>query len=145
MAEIKTKATRASVASYIAGIEDDERRADCKTLVKLMSGITGKSATMWGSSIVGFGSYHYRYKSGHEGDMCVTGFSSRKPNISIYILALGPSQRKLLAVLGKHRMAKACLSVRRMKDIDVGILKQLITGSIRELRQQPGVTVGRTK
>lgn len=136
MAENKTKATRASVSSYIAAIDDDERRADCRTLVKLMTGITRKPATMWGSSIVGFGSYHYKYKSGHEGDMCVTGFSSRKPNISIYILAQGASQQKLLAALGKHRMSKACLYVRRMKDIDAGVLRQLIAGSIRELKQQ---------
>src|SRR5262245_23420952 len=105
MAELKTKATRASVAAYIAAIEDEERRADCKALVKLMTSITRKPATMWGPSIVGFGSYHYRYKSGHEGDMCIAGFSSRKPNISIYLLAQGPAQRELLARLGKHKMA----------------------------------------
>jgi hypothetical protein len=138
MAEIKTKATRASVAGYIAAITDEERRRDCKQLVKLMTSITSKPATMWGPSIVGFGSYHYKYKSGHEGDMCITGFSSRKPNISIYILAGCATQKKLLAKLGKHKMAKACLSVRRMADIDVKVLRELIEGSIAEMRQYFG-------
>jgi Domain of unknown function (DU1801) len=138
MAENKTKATRASVAGYIARIEDDERRSDCKLLVKLMTDITGQPATMWGTGIVGFGSYHYKYASGREGDMCITGFSSRKPNISIYILANEAAQKKLLTTLGKHKMAKACLYVRRMADVDKEVLRQLIAGSIAEGRKYFG-------
>jgi hypothetical protein len=138
MAENKTKATKASVTGYIAAIQDEERRSDCEQLVKLMTGITGEPATMWGSSIVGFGRYHYRYESGREGDMCVTGFSSRKPNLSIYVLAEGAAQKKLLARLGKHKMAKGCLYVRRMADIDAKVLRELIAGSIAEVHKQFG-------
>jgi ribosomal protein S17E len=138
MAENKTKATKASVAGYIAAIQDEERRSDCEQLVKLMTSITGEPATMWGSSIVGFGRYHYRYESGREGDMCVTGFSSRKPNLSIYVLAEGAAQKKLLARLGKHKMATGCLYVRRMADIDAKVLRELIAGSIAEVHKQFG-------
>jgi hypothetical protein len=138
MAENKTRATKSSVAGYIAAIADEERRSDCKLLVKLMTGITKQPATMWGPSIVGFGSYHYKYDSGREGDMCIAGFSSRKPNISIYIIASGAAQEKLLAKLGKHKMAKGCLYVRRMADIDATVLRQLIIGSISEVRRRYG-------
>jgi hypothetical protein len=135
MAELKTKPTRSSVAKYIAAIADEERRRDCKALVKLMRDITNQPAVLWGPSIVGFGAYHYKYASGHEGDMCITGFSSRKPNLSIYIIAMGPAQRKLLAKLGKHKMAKGCLYVRRLEDIDLDVLRQLVSGSIAEIRK----------
>ena len=138
MPENKTKATDSSVAAYIAAIEDEERRSDCAKLVKLMAAVTRKPAVMWGTSIVGFGKYHYKYDSGREGDMCITGFSSRKPNISIYILAEDASQKKLLARLGKHKMAKACLYVRRMADIDAAVLRQLVVGSIAAVRKQYG-------
>jgi hypothetical protein len=138
MAEIKTKATKASVEAYIAAIADEERRRDCEQLVKLMKGVTRKPATMWGPSIVGFGSYHYKYESGHEGTMCLAGFSSRKPAISIYVLAGSAAQKKLLARLGKHKMAKACLSVRRMADIDAKVLRELVAGSIAEVRKLHG-------
>jgi hypothetical protein len=136
MAENKTKATKSSVAEYIAAIQDDERRADCEQLIKLMTSVTRQPATMWGGSIVGFGSYHYKYASGREGDMCLTAFSSRQPNISIYVLADGAGQKKLLARLGKHRMAKGCLYVRRMADIDAKVLRELIVGSIAEVRKR---------
>ncbi len=138
MPENKTKATKLSVAKYIAAIDDEERRRDCRNLVKLMRDITGKPAVMWGTSIVGFDSYHYKYASGHEGDMCITGFSSRKPNLSIYILAEGAAQKVLLEKLGRHKMAKACLYVRRLADIDMESLRQLLVGSISEVRRHYG-------
>lgn len=138
MKENKTTATTSSVSDYIARIKDEERRSDCELLVKLMKGVTKKPATMWGPSIVGFGKYHYKYESGREGDMCITGFSSRKPNISIYLVAESASQKKLLSKLGKHEMAKACLYVRRMSDIDVDVLRELIVGSITEIRKRYG-------
>jgi hypothetical protein len=138
MAENKTKATKSSVAGYIAAIQEEERQEDCRQLVKLMTSVTGQPATMWGASIVGFGSYHYKYESGHEGDMCLAGFSSRKPNISIYVLAESAAQKKLLARLGKHKVSKACLYVRRMSDIDDKVLRELIAGSIAEVRKRFG-------
>ena len=135
MAEIKTKATKASVAGYVAAIDDAERRADCKQLIKLMTGITGKPAKMWGASIVGFDSYHYKYASGHEGEMCLAGFSSRKPNLTIYIMSGSAAQKRLLAKLGKHKVSKACLYVRRLADIDMDVLRELIANSMAAVRQ----------
>jgi Domain of unknown function (DU1801) len=138
MAESKTKATAASVEAYIAAIESEERRADCRELVRLMSKVTKEPATMWGASIVGFGSYHYTYASGHSGDSCVTGFSSRKGDISVYLTAGFPGQEDLLAKLGRHKMGKACLSIRRLGDVDMKILEKLVAGSVAETRRRYG-------
>jgi hypothetical protein len=138
MAENKTKATKASVDQYIAAIDDEERQRDCNALVALMSSVTKQPATMWGTDIVGFDSYHYKYDSGREGDMCVAGFASRSPNLVIYILTSGPAQEKLLAKLGKHKGSKACLYVRRLADVDLKILRQLIAGSVAEIRRRYG-------
>jgi len=135
MAEIKTRATKASVAGYVAAIDDEERRADCKQLIKLMTSITGKPAKMWGASIVGFDSYHYRYASGHEGQMCLAGFSSRKPNLTIYIMSGSAAQKKLLAKLGRHKVSTACLYLRRLANIDMEVLRALIVNSMAEVRQ----------
>lgn len=136
MSENKTKATSASVDAYIEAIADPARQADCRALVRLMRSITGERPAMWGDSIVGFGSYHYKYDSGREGDACATGFSSRRSDISIYLTASFPGQEELLARLGKHKMGKACLSVRRLSDVDVGVLKQLVAGSVSAVRER---------
>lgn len=136
MSENKTKATSASVDAYIEAIADPARQADCRALVRLMRSITGERPVMWGGSIVGFGSYHYKYDSGREGDACATGFSSRRSDISIYLTASFPGQEELLARLGKHKMGKACLSVRRLSDVDVGVLKQLVAGSVSAVRER---------
>ncbi|HQR54411.1 MAG TPA: DUF1801 domain-containing protein [Burkholderiaceae bacterium] len=136
MSENKTKATSASVDAYIEAIADPARQADCRALVRLMRSITGERPAMWGGSIVGFGSYHYKYDSGREGDACATGFSSRRSDISIYLTASFPGQEELLARLGKHKMGKACLSVRRLSDVDVGVLKQLVAGSVSAVRER---------
>ncbi len=135
----KTIATNVPVSAYLAAITDPQRRADCEQLQTMMQDITGCAATMWGSSIVGFGQYHYRYDSGREGDICVVGFSSRKTDISIYLLAEDAQQQQLLAQLGKHKMGKACLSVRRLSDIDLQVLRQLLQGAIATMQQRyPG-------
>jgi hypothetical protein len=136
MAENKTKATDASVASYLAAIEDEARRRDCEALAKLMRKVTGQRAAMWGAGIVGFGSYHYRYDSGREGDMCVTGFSSRKADISVYLVAEGKGQQENLARLGRHKMAKSCLHIRRLSDVDLAVLERLIAESVAEVRRR---------
>jgi Domain of unknown function (DU1801) len=138
MREIKTRATDASVEGYLAAIEDELRVADCRELVRLMSKVTRKPATMWGTSIVGFGTYHYTYTSGRSGDSCATGFSSRKGDISIYLTASFPGQEDLLAKLGRHKMGKACLSIRRLSDVDMKILERLIAGSVAEIRRRYG-------
>ena len=126
MAENKTKRTAASVGSYIANIPDEERRQDCAALVKLMARATRHPATMWGTSIVGFGSYHYRYESGREGDMCLVGFSSRKGDISVYGLNAAPHQEALLKNLGRHKKGKGCLYIRKLSDIDMAVLEKLV-------------------
>jgi hypothetical protein len=136
MAEPKTKATRASVDNYIDAIDDELRRDDCRALVKLMTRVTKEPPVMWGPSIVGFGSYHYRYASGHEGDSCLAGFSSRKGDISIYVTAGLEGQQPLLAKLGKHKAGKVCLYVKRLADIDLKTLESLVKNSVTEMRRR---------
>ena len=136
MAEPKTKATRASVDHYLDVIGDELRRDDCRTLVKLMRRVTKEPPVMWGTSIVGFGSYHYRYASGHEGDSCLAGFSSRKGDISIYVTAGFEGQEPLLANLGKHKAGKVCLYVKRLADVDLELLESLVEGSVAEMRRR---------
>ena len=93
---------------------------------------------MWGTSIVGFGSYHYKYESGREGDSCLTGFSSRKGDISVYLLASFPGHDELLAKLGKHKIAKACLYIRKLSDVDLKTLEKLVAGSVKEVKRRHG-------
>lgn len=139
MAENKTIATTEPVSAYLAGIADPQRRADCEQLQQMMQDITGCPAVMWGPAIVGFDQYHYRYDSGREGDMCVVGFSSRKTDISIYLVAASDKQQQLLTQLGKHKMGKSCLSVRRLSDIQLPVLQQLIEDSVATTRlRYPG-------
>ena len=136
MAEAKTKATRLSVSKYLDGIADDARRADCEAIAALMKSITKKEPAMWGASIVGYGKYAYVYDSGRSGEFCATGFSSRKGDISIYLVASGPNQDELLGRLGKHKMGKSCLTIKRLADIDRKVLRQLIAESYRAIMQR---------
>jgi len=129
MAENKTKVTEVSVESYLAAIPDEARRKDCEALAKLMTKATKQKPKMWGTSIVGFGSYHYRYESGREGDSCVTGFSSRKGDISLYLVADFPGREELLAKLGKHKTGGGCLYIRTLGDVDLKVLEQVIARS----------------
>ena len=138
MAENKTKATEESVEDYLAAIEDGARRADCESLAKLMTKATKYPPKMWGTSIVGFGSYHYKYESGREGDSCLTGFSSRKGDISLYLVASFPGQEELLAKLGKHKMGKGCLYLRKLSDVDLAVLEKLVAGAVAERRSRHG-------
>ena len=126
MAENKTKQTEASVQAYLAAINDNARRKDCEDLTKLLVKTTKHPAKMWGTSIVGFGNYHYKYESGREGDMCLVGFSSRKSEISVYGLNAAPNHEKLLSKLGKHKRGKGCLYIRCLSDIDQGVLESLV-------------------
>src|SRR5690606_22650704 len=136
MSENKTKPTEASVSTFLAAIDDEQRREDCQALLAMMARITGKPAAMWETSIVGFDTYHYRYASGREGDVAVTGFSSRKSDLSVYLMAEGPDQADLLARLGRHKMGKACLSIRRLSAVDTDVLEQLVSGSVAALRHR---------
>ena len=132
MAENKTKATESSVADYLAAIEDEDRRKDCEALCELMAKATKQPPKMWGTSIVGFGSYHYRYESGREGDSCLVGFSSRKGDISVYGLVGSPEREELLGMLGKYKTGKGCLYIRTLSDIDLKVLGQLVASSVAE-------------
>lgn len=136
MAENKTKATKASVAGYVAAITNDVRRADCEQLVALMSKATGEPAVMWGASIVGFGSYHYVYDSGREGDSCLVGFSSRASEIALYLGSEFPKRAELLARLGKHKAAKACIYVKTLADVDEKVLAQMVKASYAHTKKR---------
>jgi hypothetical protein len=136
LAELKTKQTEASVDAYLDAIEDPRRRADCVAISALMKNVTKCEPKMWGPSIVGFGSYHYRYETGHEGDACLAGFSSRKPEIVFYIAEGFESREKLLHQLGKHRIGKVCVYIKRLSDIDVAVLEKLVKASLVEMRRR---------
>ena len=136
MAELKTKQTEASVEEYLDTIEDPRRRADCVAISALMKKVTNCEPKMWGPSIVGFGSYHYRYETGHEGDACLAGFSSRKPEIVVYVAEEFEAREKLLRELGKHRTGKVCVYIKRLSDIDVAVLEKLVRASVAEMRKK---------
>jgi hypothetical protein len=130
MAEAKTQPTTASVASYLDAIEDDTRRKDCKQLAALMKRVTGCAPKMWGTAIVGFDQYHYKYASGHEGDSCIVGFSARKGPISIYMAAGCDADLALLPQLGKHKMGKGCLYVNKLADVNLPVLEKMLVGAV---------------
>jgi hypothetical protein len=136
VADLKTKSTDLSVADYLGAIKDEVRRKDCKDLAALMKRVTKCKPTMWGSSIVGFDSYHYKYASGHEGNMCVVGFSSRKAAISIYLLSKFEGKEALLAGLGKFKKDKGCLHIKRLADVQLSVLQKLIALSVEETRRR---------
>lgn len=134
--ELKTQPTKVSAASHIAALPDPQRRQDCRALVKLMTAITGKRPVMWGPSIVGFDTYHYKYASGHEGDMCVLGFASRGAELVVYLLPGLEAAAPLLAKLGRHRASKACLYFKRLADVDLGVLEELLRQSAADTRRR---------
>jgi hypothetical protein len=130
MAKNKTQETNASVDGYLAAIKGDERRKDCQALADLMSNVTNEAPRMWGTSIVGFGTHQYKYESGREGEICIVGFSSRKGDISVYGLNASSSSEALFTKLGKHKLGKGCLYIKRLSDIDLKILQKLIANAI---------------
>ena len=133
MAENKTKPTKVTPASFIAKVASDQQRKDSKELIAMMRDITGEPPKMWGPSIVGFGSVHMVYESGREVDICLTGFSPRKPNLVLYIGE--PLQDKaLMSKLGKHKRGKGCLYIKKLDDIDRGVLRTLITKAVNTPR-----------
>jgi hypothetical protein len=133
MAEIKTKPTDVSVDAFLDGVEHPVRRADGKAVRAMMERVTGEPAVMWGPSIVGFGSYHYRYASGHEGDMCRVGFSPRSANLVLYVGGF-PEYEALLAKLGKYKRSKACLYLNKLADVDPAVIEQIAGGPMRRPR-----------
>ena len=132
MSDNKTRATKVSVAGFLGKKATGRQLADSKALVKLFKEVTGKPAKMWGPSIVGFGSYHYVYASGREGDAPLLGFSPRKPEIVLY-LAPYAGDRELKKKLGKHKAGAGCLYIRELADIDLAVLRQLASASVKAL------------
>ena len=135
MADNKTKPTKFSVLGFIDALTDRTRCADAKALVKLMQSATGEKPKMWGPSIIGFGSYHYKYDSGREGDMPLIGFSPRKDATVLYLTGFSDSEA-LLAKLGKHKTGKACLYIKRLADVDQQVLEALVAKSVAATRAQ---------
>lgn len=138
MAEPKTKKNDASVENFLNSVANQTRREDSLSLLGLMRDVTGEEAKMWGSSIVGFGSYHYVYQSGREGDWMLTGFSPRKQNLAIYIMAGFSDYGPLLEKLGKHRTGKSCLYVNKLADVDINVLRELVRRGVRSMRKKYG-------
>jgi hypothetical protein len=134
MAENKTKPTTVSVTAFIDAIADETRRADAKTLVKLMQRATGEKPKMWGPSIIGFGSYHYTHDSGREGDMPVACFSPRKAATVLYQMTGFSESAALLAKLGKHTVSGGCLHIKKLADVDPKILEELVVKSVAAVR-----------
>ena len=142
MAEQKTRAGTGDVAAFLAAIEDEAKRTDALALVSLMAEVSGEPAVLWGT-MVGFGQYHYRYETGHEGDSFLVGFAPRKAEFSIYLMGtylpgVAEKRETLLARLGKHRMGKACLYVKRLSDVNLEVLRELAEMSVVELRKAYG-------
>ena len=132
----KTQPSDASVAAFVAGIADERRRCDSERLIALMSEVTGEPATLWGPSIIGFGSYHYRYASGREGDAPLVGFSPRKTALTLYASADEGVRAELLARLGPHKVGKSCVYVKRLADVDEQALADLIRAGVEFTRAQ---------
>lgn len=126
MAELKTKQTNQSVQKFLNDIPDPAKRKDCKTISAMMTEISGYKPKMWGPSIVGFGSYHYKYASGHEGDSALLGFSPRKQALTLYVLSGADGEKELLQKLGRHTTGKCCLYIKQLSDVDLPTLKTLI-------------------
>jgi hypothetical protein len=140
MAETKTKPTKVSVKDFIATIDNDTRRADAQTLLKLFAKVTGFKAKMWGPTIVGFGAYHYTYETGHSGSSPALGFSPRKANLVIYVFDF-PGKADLLKKLGKHKGGlKQCLYINKLDDVDLATLKRILEAGLVEASKQWPVT-----
>lgn len=137
MAELKTQRNKQSVVAYLNSIEDDKKKADAFVLLELFESACQLKAEMWGDSIVGFGSYHYKYASGQEGDWMLIGFAARKQNLTLYLMMGAESHSELLAKLGKHKTSKgSCLYIKQLKDVDLEVLKEIISRSFNYMNKK---------
>lgn len=134
MAELKTQKTKASVAGFLASVDDESRRSDAKAVDKMFREITGEKPAMWGDSIVGYGAYRYKYDSGREGEWMRAGFSPRKNNLVLYIMPGFDEYASLLKRLGKHKTGKSCLYIGRLSDVDETVLRELIARSWKSMQ-----------
>jgi hypothetical protein len=133
MAELKTKRNKGDVEAFLKSVPDEKKRRDSFTILELMKQVTGEEPEMWGESIVGFGSYHYKYKSGREGDWFVTGFSPRAQNLTLYIMSGFDEYDQLMSRLGKYKTGKSCLYITKIDDVDQEVLKELVNKSVKHM------------
>jgi hypothetical protein len=130
MTELKTQKNQASVEGFLSAVENEKKREDSFAILKLMREVVGEEPAMWGSSIIGFSSYHYKCASGREADWFLTGFSPRKQNLTLYIMSGFDRYEKLLADLGKHKTGKSCLYINKLEDVDISTLRKLVQESV---------------
>ena len=133
MAELKTKPTEESVSAFLDKVPDKSRRDDCLAVIDIMKEVTKEEPRMWGSSIVGFGRYRYKYESGREGEWMITGFSPRKGDLTLYIMEGFESSPDLMKRLGKHKTGKSCLYIKKLADVDLKVLKELVEKSVKSM------------
>ncbi|MEM8634409.1 MAG: DUF1801 domain-containing protein [Pseudomonadota bacterium] len=134
--ENKTKPTNILPIDFVAAVDHPTRRQDAETLLELFARVTGMTAKMWGPSIIGYGSYHYKYESGREGDMCMTGFSPRKANLVLYVISGYKKLGGQLDRLGKHKIGKSCLYINKLADIDMDVLEEIIVAGLKDVRER---------
>ena len=135
MAKNKTIETENSVSVFLASISDIKRREDCVSIIDLLNNLSGFEPKMWGTAIVGFGIYNYKYESGHEGNAPLVGLASRQNAITIYLASGFDEKETLLSQLGKHKSSKACLYIQKLEDIDIAVLSQLVQKSISHIKE----------
>jgi len=135
VAELKTQKNEASVEAFLEGVTGEKKREDSYAILELMREVTGEEPAMWGDSIVGFGSYHYKYASGREGEWFLSGFSPRKQNLTLYIMSGFDEYEELLSRLGKHKTGKSCLYVNKLEDVDQEVLRELVGRSVAHMAE----------
>ncbi len=135
MAELKTKKNDGDVVVFLNSVANEKRKADSFVVLDLMKEVTGEAPKMWGSSIIGFGSYHYKYESGREGDWFLTGFAPRKQSLTLYIMGGFDGYDELMGQLGKHTTGKSCLYIKKIEDVDQAVLRELVGSSVAHMRQ----------
>ncbi|OWY24984.1 DUF1801 domain-containing protein [Sphingobacteriales bacterium UPWRP_1] len=136
MSELKTKPNNQSVADFLNAVTDATQKQDCIAICTLMQEVTGHQPKMWGTAIVGFGSYHYKYASGQQGDWMLAGFSPRKQNLSIYLMSGFEPLQAQLQQLGKHKTGKGCLYIKKLSDVNMEVLKEMVAISVKVLKEQ---------
>ena len=135
MAELKTKVNNASVDKFLKGVKDERVREDCYKILDIMKKATKAEPRMWGTSIIGFGSYRFKYESGREGEWMLTGFSPRKQNLTLYIMPGFQEYNSLMKNLGKHTTGKSCLYIKKLEDVDTKVLKELVVKSVKKIKE----------
>jgi len=135
VAELKTKPNDASVDEFLKSVKDEQTRADCYQILDMMQKATKAEPKMWGTSIIGFGDYHYKYESGRENDWFLAGFSPRKQNLTLYLMGGFEGQAELLGQLGKHSLGKGCLYIKKLEEVDSKVLKKLVSSSVKQMKQ----------